>query len=102
MQNIIQYITNQKMIGSDLEFAEKQFNDETSYQTKENVYENIIYFHEKLSKAVWYKIGTSANDVGWLHDGSLSDEAKRLRQNIIDRYKVKITEAKKEDIRKKT
>ena len=85
-----------------LQFAEEQFNDETPYQSKENVYENIIYFHEKLSKAVWYKIGTSVNDVGWLHDGSLTDEAKRLRQNIINQYKQKITDAKNEDVRKKT
>lgn len=85
-----------------LQYAEEQFNDETPYQSKENVYENIIYFHEKLSKAVWYKIGTSVNDVGWLHDGSLTDEAKRLRQNIINQYKQKITNAKDEDVRKKT
>ena len=85
-----------------LQFAEEQFNDETPYQTKENVYENIIFFHEKLSSAIWYKIGTSANQVGWLHDGSLTDEAKRLRQNIINQYKQKITNAKDEDVRKKT
>ena len=85
-----------------LQYAEEQFNDETPYQSKENVYENIIYFHEKLSKAVWYKIGTSVNDVGWLHDGSLTDEAKRLRQNIINQYKQKITNAKDEDVRRKT
>ncbi|MBO5021797.1 MAG: ankyrin repeat domain-containing protein, partial [Clostridia bacterium] len=48
------------------------------------------------------KIGTSANQVGWLHDGSLTDEAKRLRKNIINQYKQKITNAKDEDVRKKT
>ncbi|MBR7166023.1 MAG: ankyrin repeat domain-containing protein [Clostridia bacterium] len=84
-----------------LQFAEKQFNESTKYKTKENVYSNIIYFHECISDLVYYKIGSSGNDVGWCEDGSLTDEAKNFRSKTIAKYKNKIEKAKKDDANRK-
>ena len=85
-----------------LQFAEEQFNEETEYQTKENIFENIIYILEKTISAHYYKIGTSVNQVGWLDCGGLTNEAKTQRQNVINRYRQKIKDAKEEDIKQKT
>ena len=80
-----------------LKFAEKQFNGNTSYKLKEAVYENMIFYHEKLSNALWYEIGTSGNEVGWLVAGRMSDEGKKARQDIIDIIREQISLAKKLD-----
>ena len=85
-----------------LKFAEEQFNSKTEYESKKNVYDNIIYFHKRLSDLVYYKIDSNSASVGWFEDGSLTDEAKSVRKNIIDSYNKKIEAAKNADINEKT
>lgn len=72
-----------------LQFAEQQFNTETPHQVKEDIFDNIIYFHRCLSDACWYEIGTSGYDVGWCFAGSLTNEAVDIRNNIISIYNGK-------------
>ena len=83
-----------------LMYAEEQFNDKTEFKTKDNVYSNIIFFHEKVSNAVYYKIGSNSTDVGWMIDGSLTEESKATRRKHINTYKEKIEEAKRAEGRK--
>lgn len=74
-----------------LKFAEEQFNKNTDVDAKIKVYDNIIYYHERISNVVYYKIGSSGNLVGWCVDGSLTEDAKKSRKKVIDSYNSKKT-----------
>ena len=95
------FITEGDCLIEMLQFAEEQFNDDTPFETKKNVFENIAYFEEQLAKACWYKIGVEADRVGWLADGSLTYEAKRIRNKRAQEYRQRVKEEKANEVSKR-
>lgn len=88
-----------------LKFAEKQINDDTDSKLISNIYSNIIYFEECLIPSGSWKIMTGYTSswdeymsVGWGEEYGLSDEAKRMRRENINKYKEKQNNEPKEAI----
>ena len=77
-----------------LQFAESLFDNETKSETKEKIYNNIIFFHKCISDLVYYKILPDDSILAWYQTGSLSAEAKEARKSIILSYMDKIEEVK--------
>lgn len=101
-----------------LQFAEEQFNEDTDPKVMEAIYSNIAYFEECVIPSGSWKITqgyTSKWDeyktVGWHEEYSLTEEAKQIRREIMEKYKEKerniaeqaeaLLKAKKEKERRK-
>ena len=76
-----------------LQYAETRFNEETTLELKMFIYNNIIFFEERLSAAVSYRIGSSYDSVGWVTEYYSTDEAKTQRAIIVSAYAQKKRQA---------
>ena len=79
-----------------LQFAEKQFNDDTNPKVMEAIYSNIAYFEAHIIPSGSWKItqGYTSNwdqykTVGWHEEYCLSDSAKNGRITIRKKYEEK-------------
>lgn len=79
-----------------LQFAEKQFNDDTNPKVMKAIYSNIAFFEECIILSGSWKItqGYTSNwdqykTVGWHEEYSLTDAAKNNRRTIMNKYKEK-------------
>ena len=78
-----------------LTYVEELFNDETDCETVCNVYDNIVYFRERLIDLIYYKIDSVGYEVGWCVAGYMTDQAKREHQKEIALCKSKKEKATK-------
>jgi len=78
-----------------LTYVEELFNDETDCETVCNVYDNIVYFRERLIDLVYYKIDSVGYEVGWCVAGYMTDQAQREHQKEIALCKSKKEKATK-------
>ena len=95
-----------------LEYAERRFNDETPLATKENIYSNISYFSERMTKAVSFKIetgyenalaalgGVTNKSVGWKGEYRLSDSAIEYWNKKKAKYNEKEEAVKQERVKR--
>lgn len=79
-----------------LQFAEKQFNDDTSLKVKEAIYSNIIYFEECIIPSKCWEItqGYTSNwdqykTLGWHEKKGLTGAAQAIRRSTKSKYKEK-------------
>ena len=94
-----------------LEFCIKQFSDDVPVTLRAAVYENIIFYHNKLCEAQSYKrmVSTTTNGYGavtnrreyWEKDTCLTEAAKANRRKTIAEYKKKVENEFEEDSKKR-
>lgn len=90
-------------------WAESLFNENTSPDTMESVYENIAYFEECIASSGSWKLEfgythnwASEREYGWIEEYCLTDEAKAIRRKRMNEYRTKAkTEVAKAKARQK-
>ncbi len=80
-----------------LVFATKHFNGKTSLRIQREIYERIIFYHERLAESKSYEISSNSSQVGWIISLRFSEDAIAARKKIIASYKEELQEIKKEE-----